>query len=63
MPTRNTKLESRMPKRASFDYSLDFKTIHFRRRQELCRIGTSLRALQGSFEYNSDVQFGFEYFD
>ena len=46
-----------------FDYSLDFKTIDFRQHPELYCIGKNLRAFQASFEYNSDVQLGFEYND
>ena len=39
MPTRKTRPPSRTPKRASFDYSLDFKAIDFRQRPELYRVG------------------------
>ena len=39
MPARKGKPTSRTPKRASFDYSLEFKTIDFRERPELYRIG------------------------
>ena len=39
MPTRKPRPASRPPKRASFDYSLDFKAIDFRQRPELYRVG------------------------
>ena len=39
MPIRNSKPENRTPKRASFDYTLDFKAIDFRKQPELYRVG------------------------
>ena len=39
MPTTKTRPASRTPKRASFDYSLDFKAIDFRQHPQLYRIG------------------------
>ena len=39
MPTRKTRPAGRTPKRASFDYTLDFKATDFRQRPELYRIG------------------------
>ena len=39
MPTRKTRTPSRTPKRASFDYTLDFKATDFRQRPELYRVG------------------------
>jgi hypothetical protein len=39
VPERKDRPAGRTPKRASFDYSLDFKTTDFRRRPDLYRIG------------------------
>jgi hypothetical protein len=39
MPARKTRPANRPPTPASFDYTLDFKTIDFRKRPELYRIG------------------------
>ena len=39
MPERKPRPQSRTPKRASFDYTLDFKAIDFRQHPELYRVG------------------------
>ena len=39
MPERKTQPAGGTPKRASFDYSIDFKTIDFRKQPELYRVG------------------------
>lgn len=39
MPARKVRPSSHTPRRASFDYSLDFKTTDFRQRPELYRVG------------------------
>jgi len=41
VPASKNRPASRTPKRASFDYTLDFKSIDFRQQPELYRIGKS----------------------
>jgi len=39
VPARNDRPASRTPNRASFDYTLDFQAVDFRRHPELYRVG------------------------
>ena len=55
MPTRNTKPPNRTPKRASFDYSLDFKNTDFRQRPDLYRIGKGEQGVLLVEPYKSEV--------
>ena len=55
MPTRNTKPPSGTPKRASFDYSLDFKAIDFRKQPELYRVGKGEQGVLLVEPYKSEI--------
>ena len=55
MPARNDRPASRTPKRASFDYSLDFKAIDFRQRPDLYRIGKGEQGVLLVEPYKSEI--------
>ena len=55
MPTRKPRPASRTPKRASFDYTLDFKTIDFRKQPELYRVGKGEQGVLLVEPYKSEI--------
>ena len=55
MPARKDRPASRTPKRASFDYSLDFTNIDFRHNPELYRIGKGEQGVLLVQPYKSEI--------
>jgi Domain of unknown function (DUF4385) len=55
VPVRNHNPDNCSPKKASFDYSLDFKGIDFRRHRELYRIGKGEQGVLLVEPYKSEI--------
>jgi hypothetical protein len=55
VPARKSRSASRIPKRATFDYTLDFNTIDFRKHPELYQVGKGEQGVLLVEPYKSEI--------